>query len=51
MQAKAGLAKCLSVDDPSGANRPGRRVSVLGSTSQPAGQYTHRPLYRRLLSL
>lgn len=38
MQHKAGPAKCVSVDDPSVANRPCRRVSVLGSTSQPASQ-------------
>jgi len=51
MQVKTGLARCLSDDDPSMANRPGRRVSVIEPTSQPAGQYVPRPLYRRLLSL
>jgi hypothetical protein len=40
MQDKAGLARCLSVDDPSMAKRPCCRVSVLASTLQPAGQYT-----------
>jgi hypothetical protein len=40
MQDKAWLAKCLSVDDESTANRPCRRVSVLEPTSQPACQYS-----------
>ena len=51
MQDKAELARCLSDDDPSMAKRPGRRVSVIEPTSQPAGQYAPRPLYRRLFSL
>jgi len=50
MQDKAGLARCLSDDDPSIANRPGRRFSVLESTSQPEGQYAPRRLYRSLFS-
>ncbi len=50
MQDKAGLARCLSDDDPSMGIRLGRLVSVIESASQPAGQYAPRPLCRRLFS-